>query len=67
MVWELEHLLIVLFPAVREVLAELLDSVSDFVVSPPSPVVSQLELIELFTLIHVLDEELTNMYRIPVS
>ena len=66
-VGKLEYLLIMLLYAVAEVLAELLDSVSDFIVSPPSPVVIQLELIEIFALVHMLNEELTEVYRIPVS
>ena len=67
MIRELVYFLIMLFPTVREILAELLDSVIDFIVSPPSPVVIQLELIEIFALVHMLNEELTEVYWIPVS
>ena len=67
MIRELVYFLIMLFPTVREVLTEFLDSVSDFIVSPPSPVVIQLELIEIFALVHMLNEELTEVYWIPVS
>ena len=61
MVREHEHLLIMLFLAFREILAELLDSHSDAVEAAPASVVMQLELIELTTLIDMLDEQLAKM------
>ena len=51
---ELEDLLVTLLLAVSEVLTELLDSIRDTVKSPPSLMISQLELMELSTLIDML-------------
>jgi hypothetical protein len=45
----------------REILAELLDSHGDAVEAAPASVIMQLELIELTTLIDMLDEQLAKM------
>ena len=66
MIRKLEDLLVVLFLAASEVLAEFLDTICDIVESPPSPVVIQLDLVEVLALIDMLPLELTDMHWIPV-